>query len=472
MRRPPSRPAARRRPRWLTVVFKSLIVLLALAVVATGAGYVYLRAQLGKIKRVNIPALVEDEPGKVMNVLLVGSDSRATATGDVADATGKSVEGDRTGLSDTMMVLHIEPRTGTAAILSIPRDLYLPIQPSGEKDRINSAFADGGPSELIQTIQVSLGIQVNHYAEVDLEGFKNIVDTLGGLKIFLDAPARDLKSGLDLPDPGCVQLDGFQALAYVRSRYYESYEAGSWSSDGTSDFGRIKRQQDFIRRMMRKAVSQGLTNPLTLNRLISIGVSNLTIDSTMSTKDMVTLARRFKSLDPNTVDMQTLPTTRYITPGGADVQLLDKAAAQPLIDKINGKAVAPQTVQPADVQVRVLNGFGGDQAASKAGSALHDVGFEVSGTADADSFSYTETVIRYLPSSAAKAHLLQTYVSGPTQLVEDSNLGTADVALVLGANFSGIRSTPAAGSTPPAPTTTAAVPNPQPNARGATQPAC
>ena len=80
------------------------------------------------------------------------------------------------------------------------------------------------------------------YAAVDFSGFANVVQALGGLRIYLDAPARDEMSGLDLPQAGCVELDGSQALAYVRSRYLESFETGRWTSDPTSDLGRIQRQ--------------------------------------------------------------------------------------------------------------------------------------------------------------------------------------------------------------------------------------
>jgi len=440
-----------------------------MCVLMAGGGYFYLRHQLGRITRVSIPGLTNDQPGKTMNVLLVGSDSRANTTGDLAEEAGKAIEGDRAGLSDTMMVLHVDPKQGQAAVLSIPRDLWLDVD--GSKARINSAFAVGGPQLLIKTIQDDLGIQINHYAAVDLAGFQHIVDTVGGLKIYLDAPARDAKSGLDLPTAGCVQLDGFQALAYVRSRYYESYEAGRWVSDPTSDFGRIKRQQDFIRRMLKKALASGISNPLTLNRLIGIGVGNLTIDSTMSSSDMVTLARRFRSLDPDSVDMQTLPVTGFTTAGGADVLRLKVAEAQPLIDRINGKpppATAP--VVPADVQVRVLNGHGSAGAASKTATALQAVGFEVTGSGDADSFSYTKTVIRYNATGLAKAQLLQRYLVAGASLQEDATLGTADVALVVGADFTGLNAMPTAPTLSPA--TTAAPQSPTPAAKGSTQPAC
>ncbi|MDQ4097696.1 MAG: LCP family protein [Actinomycetota bacterium] len=442
---------------------------MALCVALTATAYVYLRYQLGKINTVDIPSLTEDSAGGVMNVLLVGSDTRSTATGDIAEATGKEVEGERQGLSDTMMILHADARQGQAAILSIPRDLYVTISGTGERDRINSAFAVGGAHELIQTVQDNLGVSINHYVEVDFEGFSRIVDTVGGLNIYFDAPARDENTGLDIPEAGCVRLDGYQALAYVRSRYYESYEAGQWHYDEASDFGRIERQQDLIRRMMRKAVSSGLSNPLMLNRLINIGVDNLTIDSSMSTKDIVNVARRFRSLDPDVVDMQTLPTSGYTTPGGAAVQLLNEEEAQPLLDRINGKS-QPGPVRPSDVQVRVLNGYGGDGAAGKAAFSLRNVGFAVTGSGDADTFTYDETVIRHGPGALPKAQLLQSYLAAGATLEEDSSLGTADVALVLGADYTGVRPSPAGPDA--SPKTTAAPGGETPDAKGSNQPPC
>lgn len=465
-----TRPAARSwTATWLPRVLKGLILFVSLCIVLTGSAYIYVRHQLGRIKHVDIPTLTDDQPGKVMNVLLVGSDSRANTTGDLAEAAGKATEGDRPGLSDTMMVLHIDPKQGQAAILSIPRDLWVVVD--GSKDRINSAFAEGGPQLLIKTIQDNLGIQINHYAEVDFSGFQHIVDTVGGLKVYLDAPARDAKSGLDLPTAGCVQLDGFQALAYVRSRYYESYEAGRWVSDPTSDLGRIKRQQDFIRRMIRKSLSSGIGNPLVLNRLIGIGVDNLTVDSTMSSRDMVDLARRFRSLDPDTVDMQTLPTTAYTTAGGAQVLLLNSSEAQPLIDKINGKPPPdPLAVRPADVQVRVLNGSGAAGAATTAATAMQGAGFEVIGRGDADSFTYAKTVIRYAPSGLAKATLLQSYLKAGATLEPDTTLGTADVAVVIGTDYAGLLTSPVTADTGPATTVPAQAPPPE--AKGSTHPPC
>ena len=444
--------AGSRHHRWQARVRTGLIVFVALCVLAVGSGYAYFRYQMSRVKRVSIPGLAQDDPANPMNVLLVGSDTRDTATGDIADATGKGDEGTSGQRSDTIMILHIDPNHGRAAILSIPRDLYVPIGNTGHKDKINSSFSDGGAPLLIQTIKQALGIDINHYVEVDFESFARIVDTIGGMKVWVDAPARDSMTGLDLPHAGCNDVDGYQALAFVRSRYYETYENGRWVSGTNSDLDRITRQQDFIRRMMKKAVSSGLSNPLTLNRLINIGVTNLTVDQQMSTKDITTLARKFRAIDPDTIDMLTLPTTdAYV--GDASVELLDAKNAQAYIDRLNGVQPGSDAngVNPGDVTVEVLNGNGLDASASRAASALQQAGFKVGTTGDADTYAYSHSVVKYAPGRQDKAAVVRdSLVSGAT-VEQDATLVNTDVALIVGADYIGVRATTA--STAPAATT-------------------
>ncbi len=456
---------------WRARLRASLIVFLALCVLLVGSSYFYFRHQLGRLTRLDIPGLVDDDPGKVMNVLLVGSDSREGATGDVADATGKGDPGTSGQRSDTIMVLHIDPSQQKAAILSIPRDLYVPIAGNG-RDKINASFSIGGPQLLIQTIHDALGIDINHYVEVDFNSVERIVNAIGGIKVYADAPAKDEMTGLDLPVAGCNELDGYQALAYVRSRYYEKWERGRWVFGTNSDIDRIARQQDFIRRMMKKAVSSGLSNPLTLNRLIGIGVDNLRVDQGMSTKDITTVAKRFRSIDADSVDMLTLPTTdAYI--GGAAVQLLDTKMAQDFIDRLNGVKPPPEVpaVRPADVSVKVLNGNGGDAAATLAATALAQAGFLVASTGNAPSYDYAHTVVQYGPGQKAKADLLRTTLAGSAGVEEDKTLVGSDLTLVVGFDYTGLRST--SSSTPTtvaagAPTTAA----PGPVTTKAPVPAC
>ncbi|MEA2716055.1 MAG: hypothetical protein QOI99_372 [Actinomycetota bacterium] len=449
---------------WPQRLLKGSIIFLTLCVIAAGSGYVYLRYQLAKINRLSIPGL--DESGGVMNVLLVGSDSRANVTGDLADTTGKDqVSGQR---SDTIMVLHVDPKNSKAAIFSIPRDLYVPIAGTDYSDRVNTAFSEGGAAGLIATIEAALGFSINHYVEVDFVGFRDIVNAVGGVKVYFPSPVRDTVSGLDIPDPGCVKLDGDAGLAFVRSRAYETYESGEWEYDPTADLGRIQRQQDFIRRMLRKAVASGLSNPLTLNRLVGIGVRDVTLDDQMSTGDIVRLARRFKSLDADTVDMLTFPTEPTDI-GGAAVLLLKQDEAQPYIDRLNGIGPPDDTAgnssRPSDIRVRILNGYGADGVAGQASVGLTAAGFNVADRGDADSYNYGATVIRYAPGAEAKADVLNKYVDGGAVIEKDPSLRTVDVTLVLGADYTGIVALPNGTDTTTPPTT--AAPDPSSASKGA-----
>ncbi|MGI8809162.1 MAG: LCP family protein [Acidimicrobiales bacterium] len=449
-----TRRAGMRQAPWRSRVRLGLVAFLAVCVLLVGSSYFYFRHQLSSLTRLNIPGLAEDDKGKVMNVLLVGSDSRENTTGDVADATGKGDDGTSGQRSDTIMVLHIDPAQQKAAILSIPRDLYVPI-PGNGRDKVNASFAIGGPQLLIQTIKEALGIEINHYVEVDFGGVERIVNAIGGIKVYADTPARDEMTGLDIPMAGCNELDGYQALAFVRSRYYQTYERGRWVSGSNSDIDRIARQQDFIRRMMKKAVSSGVSNPLTLNRLISIGVDNVRVDQQMSSKDITTLARRFRSIDPDTVDMLTLPTSDAFI-GGAAVQGLDTVKAREFIDRLNGiQPAAPPSVRPADIAVKVLNGNGADASASVAASALSQAGFRVASTGNALAYDYSQTVVQYAPGQQAKATVLRSALAAGASIEEDKSLMGADVALVLGLDYNGLR-----GATPTAPAPGAAAPGP------------
>ncbi|MDQ4068240.1 MAG: LCP family protein [Actinomycetota bacterium] len=455
--------AGLRQSPWRGRLRTGLTVFVALCVVLVGVSYVYFRHQLSRLNRLDIPGLTDDAAATVMNVLLVGSDTRETATGDIADATGKGDVGTAGQRSDTIMVLHIDPNRQKAAILSIPRDLYAAV-PGHGKDKINSAFSTGGPTLLIRTIKDTLGIDINHYVEVDFAGFERIVNTIGGVKVYVDHPARDAMTGLDIPQAGCNELDGYQALAFVRSRYYETYERGRWVPGSNSDIDRIARQQDFIRRIMKKAVSAGLGNPLTLNRLINIGVENVKVDQQLSTKDITTLARRFRSIDPDTVDMLTLPTYDGFA-GGAAVQLLDTAKAQEYIDRLNGVSVDKSSVHPGDVSVKVLNGNGIDGLASQAATALQKAGFRVALTSDAPSHDYQQTVVQYAPGQQAKAALLKDALAAGASVAPDNTLSGADVTLVLGADYEGLRAeaapaSPQAPAAPAAPDTTKPKPPP------------
>ena len=146
-----------------------------------------------------------------------------------------------------MMIVHLEG--GKAQMLSVPRDLYLPIAGTDGSNKINASYnADlgGGPERLVDTITQSLGIPIDRYMEIDFVSFAGLVDALGGVTIPFENPAQDEASGLFVPEAGNVELDGDQALAYVRSREFTETINGEQVVDGSGDLGRIQRQQTFL----------------------------------------------------------------------------------------------------------------------------------------------------------------------------------------------------------------------------------
>jgi LCP family protein required for cell wall assembly len=229
------------------------------------------------------------------NFLVVGSDNGGcngqTATSDRSDL------GER---SDTIMIWRANPDTDQLAVLSFPRDLYVDI--GGRRDRINTAYRRDDPSRLIETIAQNFGVPVNHYIQVDFCAFRELVDAVGGVQVPFRYPARDSKSGLSITTTGCVNLEGDDALAYVRSRHYQ-YEdppgSGNWRSDGTSDFGRIARQQDFLRRVVAKVVNDNLYSPSVASALITTNREYLVTDTGLTVRRMLEFANTLKRLDPS-----------------------------------------------------------------------------------------------------------------------------------------------------------------------------
>ena len=164
--------------------------------------------------------------------------------------------------------------------------------------------------------------------------------------MWFDAPVRDTHTGLVVPDAECQVLDGEQARKFVRSRYLEYKDAdGEWHGDSTADLGRITRQQIFIRSAISKAVSKGLTNPVTLNQLVSAGVDNVRLDEHLDAGDLLDLGQQFASFDSKELVGYSIPSERYRTSAGADVQLPLHAAGRAHPQHLPG--AAPGNDQPA-----------------------------------------------------------------------------------------------------------------------------
>ena len=450
--RGPRHAAPSRRRRLLVVVL--VVALVGVALVA-GGGFGYARWRFGQIASVDLPGLAKrPKPGAPQVLLVVGSDSRAELDqpgdsakfGNTQDAGGVR--------ADVIMLVRVDPAAHTVKVLSIPRDLLVPNAAAGGRSKINAVFA-GGPQQLVQTVQQHLGIPVNHYLLVNFDGFRAIIDALGGIRMDFPYPAADDLSGLHVTTPGCQRLGGDQALAVARARHYRYLAAGTWRSDPLSDLGRIKRQQVFLRVVLQTAISKGLTNPVRANRFIGAVVGHLTKDSGLTEADAVGLARQFRGFDPAQLGDQTIPiVVANDYQGFGDVLLLKQPDADQAIARFLDRPLPTSTTlaTPQNVTVRVQNATGSQGLAAKTTSRLQARGVDAITAGNAAPTS--RTTIRYPPGQQQPATAVARMLLGSVRLEPDPSLPASTVQLVLGTNYQGIRDTTAPTTTPLATVTT------------------
>ncbi len=243
------------------------------------------------------------------NFLLTGSDNGACTSPDSATSGGI---GDRTSFgerSDTIMIIRIDPSSKQAAILSFPRDLWVDIAGTTRQNRINSAFQSTDPNRLVATIKENFDIPIDHYVNINFCAFKEIVTAVDGVKVPFLYPTRDKKTGFNVAAPGCVNFDGDTALAYVRSRsgyrYFDPTKQ-AWLEDPTGDLGRIKRQQDFLRRSMQRALDKGSKSLSVANDLLNAALKNVITDDELSPRGMLTLAQAMRDLNTQSIATYTI----------------------------------------------------------------------------------------------------------------------------------------------------------------------
>lgn len=324
--RPSSPTRIRRRRRFL----RGLVVVILLAVLALGGILIHIQRQFSAIERVEVAGLLAPASPGGTNYLIVGSDSRENLDPTVENAGAifgdgsEEIGGQRT---DTIQILRIA-NDGSQHMLALPRDLYVPIGGDGASDRINAAYAFGGPELLIETVEGSLGIPVHHYAEIDFGGFIDVVDAVGGVTIDFPHPAYDLNTGLNVPEAGPTTLDSTQALAFVRSRYYTELIDGQAVLDPRGDLGRVKRQQIFL-----QALFEELGDPRDqVSVLVDLDTvaSSIKLDDRVTFGDALGVVNQLRDLNLNSE--WDLAVHHAITADGAQVLQLDAAASQPILD--------------------------------------------------------------------------------------------------------------------------------------------
>jgi LCP family protein required for cell wall assembly len=262
------------------------------------------------------------------NWLLVGSDSREGLTKAERKElhTGKDEGSQRT---DTIMVIHIDD-SGRPTLVSLPRDSYITIPAhialdgssvEDRKNKINTAYGKGGTSLLVETVERNTGLHIDHYMEVGFKGIRDITDAVGGVNMCIPADVKDKNSGLNLKE-GCQELNGKEALAYVRMRY----------ADPKGDLGRVERQQQFLSSVMKKvATPAALLNPIGMWKLVDAGTESVNVGEGDSIMDIGTLARAMRGLSNGQGTLTTVPLsdTDATTAAGSSV-IWDKEAAREL----------------------------------------------------------------------------------------------------------------------------------------------
>jgi LCP family protein required for cell wall assembly len=336
---------------------RTAVILVAVLLVIAGSTYGYLRYRLGQIKTQNCPSCAAMISGMPFNVLIIGDDSRAdnTTAENAAFGSAATIGGAH---SDTIKIAHIDPNTGTASLLSIPRDTYVQLSglsPSwisqlGSRDqKINAALNDSVDS-LVQTVQNSFGIPIQSWILINFNGLINAVQTVGGIKLDFRYPARDddqgnNNSGLDISQTGCQVLNGGETLALSRSRFYQ-YEVrpGDWEPDPTGDLGRIQRQNVIIEALIDKAEST--YNPLTLNAFVGSVVHDVKVGG-LSGSELLSLAVKYHGFSGSKLNTATVPTSGGNAAAGS-VQVVEQPQAQQLIAQFLGTAPNPVVTPPLD----------------------------------------------------------------------------------------------------------------------------
>lgn len=437
-----------RRRRWPRVLagIASTIVLLATGAAAAGA-VLYDRLD-NNITAIDVTDNLGTRPTETpqdnepMNILVMGSDTRdIKGSKKYGNATNAGIEGQR---SDTTLLFHISGDRTRVIGMSIPRDslVTLPmcknsqgVQQGGYTGRFNEAFDIGGPGCTIKAVEELTGIYVDHFIVVDFNGFKDMVDAVGGVEVCLEEPVDDVNSGLKLP-AGKQTVSGEDALAYVRAR--------ETLGDG-SDIQRIQRQQDFISSMIRKITSAGvITNPIKLFNLLDAGTKSLSTDKSFSDLGTIQdIAASMTGIRPSDVTFVTVP---FVYNADGSTVSWDQAKSDKMFNAIIHDKPWPEpatvppgqtalTVAPQDIQVLVVNGTPTPGFADVVAQDLAKQGYQVVGTQGAKTDTATTTVS--YGTDAAEAARTLTYATGATatKVVERTD---GVLVLKVGEDYSGV----------------------------------
>jgi LCP family protein required for cell wall assembly len=382
-----------------------------------------------KIRQTHNPDIVVDPlpAGRAYNILVLGSDRRDVV--DPAERQERQFRGGSGRRADTILLIHVPADQRSAVVLSFPRDLRVRIPGRSGFSKINAAYA-GGPNLMIQTIKAHTGLEIHHYVEVNFASFQRVVDVVGGVRLCVDRAYNDPQSGLVIPRPGCRLFDGKLALAYVRMR----------KQDPRGDFGRIERQQQFMRVLMSRVTSIGfLTDIPRLLKLADAVSRGVVTDQSLGLAELRGIANKLAGFKQSNVDFRVVPSDpRYI--GGVSYVVEREREARALYEALRTDQPLPpygktaiSLPTPQDVTVTVLNGTMRAGLADAWARRLRSLGYQVRDVGNADRRDVPTTRIVFTPGAEAKAQLIQGEFPGSTAEPATTPQRT-DVVVILGAD--------------------------------------
>lgn len=312
----------------------------SLAVVA-GALSLSLDRQLDEVDRIEVAGVVDSHDAGLNDptvFLVAGIDGPRTDNGiEIAGA-----------MADVILLLRADPSTGRLSVLSIPRDLM--VEGSSYTGRANGAFQEGGADGLVAAVEEATGVGIDHYVEIGFEGFVELADAADHLAVRIEAPLRDVGSGLALRPAECHRLTGTEALALARSRHLEVEQDGRWVSDSTSDLGRITRQQMMVQAALASLVDLELSSE-DVSSLTGLLAEHATVDAGLSDAELFKWGRWLISRGEDNLTPYPVPVEDVRTAEWSMVLVPAEGWDQTMSDFDNGAAPSIDTASDADRHV-------------------------------------------------------------------------------------------------------------------------
>lgn len=379
--------------RTTLVVLASVVALGAIALASTG--FLLYQQARSNVTRVPLSELSDRDPTAAQHFLIVGSDSRDELSRERRTELGLGHDfgGSR---SDAIILVSILPRRAGVSVVNFPRDLY--VSDDGRPRKLNETFNEG-PNNLVQVLRDNFGIPINHYVEVSVEGFIDVVETIGEVEICLDEPLVDRKANADF-DAGCRDMTPPEALSYVRSRV-------------GSDFRRMERQQTFMKAMLGEMTdAEILTDVPRLFRVVEEVARNVATDDGLELAQMRALAEELRVLADGDIPMTFVPGyTRDLDTPGVGTQnfvVAYEPGARALLEDLREGNTLPSRGSPEDRAATSVAIWSGGRADGL--QIVHDTlgyaGFDnvySAGPGDERTDAGTQTVVYELPGRTEAA---------------------------------------------------------------------